>query len=196
VATRGTAEGELLLVDGYNLLRAAPLLQRLEAVSLQAARHALERALSWYARCRKAHVVVIWDGDGQVEKPAALYGRGHGDAPAAGGWVEVCFSRAPETADDLIKQAIERRHGARYLRVITSDRQIRQHARRHRVATTAAADFVRELEEGPRPVPSPTPLPPPRELDPDLSLSPAEVDAWERLFRERPGADHRTSERG
>jgi predicted RNA-binding protein with PIN domain len=38
VTTRRTAASEELLVDGYNLLKAAPLLGAHEAVSLQAAR--------------------------------------------------------------------------------------------------------------------------------------------------------------
>jgi predicted RNA-binding protein with PIN domain len=196
LATRPAGQSEELIVDGYNLLRAAPLLCRLEAVGLQAARQALERALGRYARRCGAHVVVVYDGDGQAgAAAAAVHARAGKAAAGTGGWVDVRFSRVPENADEVIKQEIQHRHGAGYLRVITSDREIRRHARRHRVASTAAADFVRELEEPPPPA-SPAPLPPPPELDPDLSLSPAEVDAWERLFRERPSTDPGTFERG
>ncbi len=52
---------EHLLVDGYNLIKAAPLLRRHEAVSLEKARWALEQALARYARITSAdHPVFRW----------------------------------------------------------------------------------------------------------------------------------------
>jgi predicted RNA-binding protein with PIN domain len=175
VAEQGTTRPEQLLVDGYNVIKGDPLLQRHDHISLQAGRQALERALRRYAQVTGARVCVYYDGDASAnaaeERP--------GQVP-----LETRFSRAPEQADDLIKREIQRSHGSRWIRVITSDREIRRFARDHGIATSVVSEFAEELDSPVRPA-DPTPLAPPPELDPQLSLSPEQVDFWERLFQSR-----------
>lgn len=163
---------EHLLIDGYNLIKADPVLRQHEETSLLAARRALERSLRRYARRTGVSVSVFYDGKRDMQQAQ--------DAGSKG--VCIRFARAPETADDLIKRLVQGRHGARYLRVITSDREIRRFAREHKIASTPAPQFAQELEEAPRRSQSRVPPPPP-ELDPELTLAPEEVDAWEQLFR-------------
>ena len=167
---------EELLVDGYNLLLLAPHLRDSRDPSLQAGRSALERTLERFAARTGAQVLLFYDG-----APAS---GAAGAAPAGRGRLHVFFSQPPQTADDLLARAIEVRHGSRHARVITSDRQIRAQARRHRIRATTAAAFVEELERAAPPF-SAAPYRPPPELDPDLSLSAAEVNHWEQLFAAR-----------
>jgi len=103
----------------------------------------------------------------------------------AGGPVQVVFSRPPRTADDLIQEVIQQRHGAKYLRVISSDRQIRDFARRHRVRATPSGEFEQELETPPHPSRiSPAPEPGREE-----ALSEEQLAEWERIFREGESQD-------
>ncbi|MEW6753289.1 MAG: NYN domain-containing protein [Candidatus Latescibacterota bacterium] len=165
-----------LLVDGYNLIKTLPRFQEQERVSLASARASLEDALRTYADRAACRVTLVYDGGPQAA--ARTGGRG-------GRRLEVVFSEPPEKADDVIRRLVEQRHGARYLRVVTSDRQIRRFAGRHKVRSTPAAEFALELEAPPRPDVHQHEGPPPLEFDPDPRVDPQEVEAWERLFRQR-----------
>lgn len=178
--SRSGRNSEHLLVDGYNLIKADPILRDHEKVSLKAARQALEGALRRYFRRTGARIQIFYDGDQDPDVGPR--------ESAAGDGVEIAFSRSPQKADDLIKHAVQARHGARYLRVISSDREIRRFAGRHKVASTPAPLFAEELECPPAQS-SADPVMPPPELDPDLSLAPDEVASWEKLFRARRDRD-------
>ena len=162
---------ERLLVDGYNLIRAVPRFGRWERDSLQRARSELQKALREYIHHTGARIDLFYDGDGSVAAP---------DVQPLGEGLCAYFSCRPQLADDLIKDEVQNQHGAKRLRVISSDREIRNFARRHRVRSTASDAFDAELEQ-----------PPPRQktrIDPGEAarrLRPpdeGEVDEWERLF--------------
>lgn len=164
---------EHLLVDGYNLIKASPLFRRRERISLQSGRQALQQALTGFARDTGARVTLFFDGD-----------EGLGLVPAAAPRpVQVVFSSPPTTADDLIKEAVQRLHGAGRVRVVTSDREIRRFAERHHIRVTRADDFADELERRPRARPDDEGPPDPEELR-HRRLDEDEVTAWERLFTE------------
>ena len=96
--------------------------------------------------------------------------------------MRVVFSDPPASADDLIKEAVQKSHGARRLRVITSDREIRRYAERHKIRSTRSEDFLHELD-------APIPAPQPQASEQSGSAKPLttdELDEWERLFTERP----------
>ncbi|MBM3280419.1 MAG: NYN domain-containing protein [Candidatus Handelsmanbacteria bacterium] len=160
--------GEHLLVDGYNLIKTSALFSHYERTSLQRARQALVQALNGYARQRGARVTLFFDG-----------GAGQGE-PAPAGPVQVVFSRVPLKADDLIKEAVQERHGARDLRVISTDREVARFAQRHRVRVTGAGAFERELAQPP---PRPQPLPAAEEKWREVPLSEAQIAEWERIFQ-------------
>ena len=163
---------EHLLVDGYNLIRASPRLRRRERVSLQSARQALEQVLTGFARHTGARITLFYDGD-----------EGPGFVPEAGPQpVRVVFSDPPASADDLIREAVQHRHGARRFRVVTSDREIRRFAERHRIRVTRAHDFLEELERPPDPRRAQEEDPPDPEAVRYRRLGDDEVAAWEKLF--------------
>lgn len=168
------AQPEHLLVDGYNLIKTIPHFRQREQVSLEAARRALEQALRSYARATDARITLVYDGDSASEPMISRRQKGS---------VEVLFSRSPEKADDLLKKAIQERHGAKRLRLITSDGEICRFARRHKIRFASASEFAEELDDRPGRQPNSDAPPPPLEFDPDVALEADEVDAWERLFR-------------
>lgn len=175
---------EELLVDGYNLAHAAPHLHPGDPGDLEGIRRSVIRALAAWAARTGGRVVLFFDGEALPVRPVG------GDTS-----VEVVFSRPPEKADDLIKRALQERHGSRRSRLVSSDRELRRWARRQRLSSTGAAEFLEELEAPPALAPQ---AGIPRELDPHLALDEAEVEDWARLFaaasaaprdrgRDRPG---------
>jgi len=169
------AQPEHLLIDGYNVIRATSRFHRQERVGLGAARQGLQQALIRYAQRTGARVTLVFDGDEGVALPLE-------SAPQDP--VQVVFSHPPAKADDLIKKAVQHKHGARRVRVVTSDREIRRFAQRHKIRSTPADEFVlEELDDPPARPPADPPAVPP-EVDPDLALDEEEVNIWERLFRE------------
>ena len=163
-----TSKSEHLLVDGYNLIKTSPFFRHYEAISLQRARQALAQALGAYAKQRGVRITLFFDGDAGVGERSAS------------GPVQVVFSRPPLKADDLIKEAVQERHGAKDLRVISSDREIARFARHHRVRVTATGVFEQELAQPP---PRPQPSLAVEEKWREAPLDEAQIDEWERIFQ-------------
>jgi predicted RNA-binding protein with PIN domain len=171
---------EHLLVDGYNVIKTDPHLRRREQVSLKAARLSLEQILRAYTARSRAFVTLFYDGDEGLESLSDNREQG---------FLQVVFSHPPEKADDLIKRTIQRQHGSGRVRVITSDREIRRFARRHKLRSTPSSEFVEEVNRLPRPPAATCASPPPPELDPELRLTPEEIEAWEQLFQRGKNED-------
>ena len=161
---------EHLLIDGYNLIKASQLFQG-RGDTLERARSRLQQALSAYGRRADKHITLYYDGTGESSNTAS----------ASGPHVTIEFSRYPQQADDLIAQAVKKKHGAKWLRVISSDRAVQRCAARHKIRSTCSEDFLDELT-GPVQAPS-APAPAHDGTEADPSLDPAELDQWEALFR-------------
>ncbi|MDP6699958.1 MAG: NYN domain-containing protein, partial [Candidatus Latescibacteria bacterium] len=139
--------------------------------SLAKARLALQHTLDAHSRRADVRITLYYDGDDL-------------DHPTTGrhGAIAIEFSRAAEKADDLIMRAVQAQHGARWLRVVSSDREIRRFARRHKIRSIAAEDFLDELEA---PIAPATAAP----RDPKAAARHAgadhpddDLDEWERAF--------------
>ena len=159
---------EHLLIDGYNLIKSSQLFHRPEQ-PLEQARVGLHRALDTYQHHTQNTITLYYDGDGTNELPRqSRYEE-----------IRIIFSHAPETADDLIMRAAQDKHGAKWLRVISSDREIRRYAERHKIRSTRSEDFLHELD-------APIPAPQPQASEQSGSAKPLttdELDEWERLFK-------------
>ena len=171
---------EHLLVDGYNLIRSTPLFSQQERISLEAGRQELQQALAAYARQTNTRITIFFDGDKTVKHAAnQQYGP-----------LQIVFSRYPKSGDDLIKEAAQDKHGAKNMRVITSDREIRNFARRHKIHSTSAPEFVEEMDEQPqRKVASTNPEPHEQEIKRQTPLDEREIAEWEKIFAEKRGED-------
>ena len=125
---------EHLLIDGYNLIKSSQLFQG-RGDSLERARNCLQQALAAYARRADKHITLYYDGTGESSNTTC----------ASGPSITIQFSRYPQQADDLIAQAVQKKHGAKWLRVISSDRAVQRCAARHKIRSTCSEDFIDEL---------------------------------------------------
>ena len=83
----------------------------------------------------------------------------------------------------MIAQAVAKKHGAKWLRVISSDRAVQRCAARHKIRSTSSEDFLDELTA---PVQAPsTPAPTHDGTESHPPLDPDELDQWEALFRKK-----------
>jgi len=163
---------EVLLIDGYNLIKTDPLLLRREHFGLEAARSTLEQRLHAYAQRTSAQLILFFDGDEGLPDHVAIRREGA---------MQIIFSQPPQKADDLLKQAIQQRYGAVRVRLISTDRDIRKCARQHRIRSTSSSQFLEELAQSGNWRAPKNSLPPP-ELDPLLNLDEDQIDLWERIF--------------
>lgn len=109
-----------ILIDGYNVIRNTPGLLAAERVSLAAGREALLGQI----RARYLHtphtVIVVFDGDGDVESAAAFPGFRRG---------RVVYSCRGETADSVIERlAASEAARSSDVVVVSNDGQVRQAA--------------------------------------------------------------------
>ena len=160
---------EHLLIDGYNLIKTVPRFSWYERTSLEAARTALQQALAAFSKRTGIDISLYFDGD-----------TGCGDEAGGNSPLRIFFSRTPQTADDLIKRACQDKHGAKWLRVVSSDKEIRRFARRHRIRSVSAEEFDREMDRRGPAVQQDVEAS--EESLRERPLDEAEIDAWERLF--------------
>ena len=101
-----------ILVDGYSLLHNWPELAEGEPRHSEAARGALAEILSQYQDANGTPVTIFFDGN------RARYAKPKNEADGA---VEIIFSRAGQTADDLIERAAHRFQAYGEVLVVTDD---------------------------------------------------------------------------
>ena len=163
---------EHLLIDGYNLIKVSQLFQG-RGDTLKRARNRLQQALAAYGRRADKHITLYYDGTGESPNTTST----------SGPYLTIEFSRYPQQADDLIAQAVAQKHGAKWLRVISSDRAVQRCAARHKIRSTCSEDFLDELTGPVQAPPEPAPTPARDGTETDPSLDPNELDQWEVLFR-------------
>ena len=167
---------EHLLIDGYNLIKSSQLFQG-RGDALERARSRLQQALAAYGRRADKHITLYYDGIGASPRTART----------SGPHVTIEFSRYPQQADDLIARAVAQKHGAKWLRVISSDRAVQRCAARHKIRSTCSEDFLDELTGPVQTPPAPAPDRDGDGTEAHPPLDPDDLDRWEALFRK--GAD-------
>jgi predicted RNA-binding protein with PIN domain len=157
----------LVIVDGYNVILRSPSMRPNEGRTLRQAREKLVNMLSWVVGGEEARFVVVFDG-AHVAGP-----------PEKSGRVEVRFSRQPATADDVIRELVEKAlENEQHVTVVTADLEVARHARAMG-ADIALSDLflasvlgpaAREAGEAP---------------EKPSALSKKEVEEWAEMFRNR-----------
>ncbi len=151
------------LIDGHNLIASLPDIDLADPND----EAKLVLKLRGFAARKKTQCTVIFD-HGLPGGPSNLSTRS----------VKVIFAAAEySNADSLIKRRISKTPDASNWTLVSSDREILNYARPHRMRHMSAADFARELQRDERPqkgndaVDTPT-------------LSEEEIDEWLDIFGE------------
>src|SRR5574337_1027952 len=120
-----------LLIDGYNLLGAAP-----EAgLDIDERREGLVNRLAVYKKVRGVKVTVVFD--------AARSGRLTRSREMKAG-VEVIFSKNGEDADSVIKELSVK--GGPSLTIVSSDRELCSYAKSRGAVTLSSGEFAELLD--------------------------------------------------
>jgi predicted RNA-binding protein with PIN domain len=127
-----------ILVDGYSLLHNWPELAPGAARHSEAARDALVEILTQYQDSKGTPVTIFFDGAGtRRSKPKN----------AAAGTVEVLFSRAGQTADDMIERAAHRFQEYGEVLVVTDDHAERDTVSGFGGSVASCANFIGMIGE-------------------------------------------------
>ena len=133
-----------IIVDGYNVIRADPTLQRAERVSLEEARRVLLSTLNSSPRLRNDEVTVVFDGtfEGRPYANSQRFGR-----------VTALYSARGQTADDVIKARVGVLSGSSArpadIVVVTNDGEIRRHCLALGCQVSGSENLLNQLP-GPR----------------------------------------------
>ncbi len=127
-----------ILVDGYSLLHNWPELAPGAARHSETARDALVEMLTHYQDAKGTPITVFFDGSGsRRSKPKS----------EAAGTVEVLFSRAGQTADDMIERAALRFQDYGEVLVVTDDNAERNLVSGFGGSVASCDNFIRMIGE-------------------------------------------------
>ena len=164
-------ESKLVIVDGYNLILRSARLKPGPGRTLRESRAMLVSLLAWMMGGNDVRFIVVFDG---AEEAGA-------DEPS--GRVQVRFSRPPETADDVIRQIVEKRVGGdEHITVVTADIEVARHARAEGADVSLADLFLASAlgdlgKEGG--------APDDESADKPVQLSKKELAEWAEIFTRR-----------
>ena len=126
-----------ILIDGYSLLHNWPELAEGAPRHSEAARGALVEILTHYQDAGGTPITVFFDGN------TARYAKPKNEAAGA---VEVLFSRAGQTADDLIERAAHRFQDYGEVLVVTDDLAERDMVSGFGGSVASCANFIRMID--------------------------------------------------
>jgi predicted RNA-binding protein with PIN domain len=105
------SQTQRIIIDGYNVIHADEALHRKAAHDLDGARRDLIERLKNYVERRDLRMTVVFDGRGGLVDAESV----------VGGALQLLFSAAGQSADDLILQTLRGSSNARAYIVVTSD---------------------------------------------------------------------------
>ena len=150
------------LIDGHNLIPKVGL--RLDSPDDEME---LVAILQEFARLKRQQVEVYFDG-----APIGY------DGTRKLGTVRVHFVRLGQTADNAIRARLNNMaKDARNWIVVSSDREVQSSAHVVHAQTVSSEEFVKILKAAVSSAPKPSTV--------DKKLSPAEVEEWLKIFREK-----------
>jgi hypothetical protein len=123
-----------IIVDGYNLIRNSAALNVLDHQDIQLGREALVDVLAAYKKVKHHKITVVFDG---ADAPVFYQSQDRIKG------ITVRFSRAGQTADDVIKRMAA--HDREKALIVSSDREIVTAATACRAATISTLEFGEKL---------------------------------------------------
>lgn len=159
-----------ILIDGYNLLHASAGTDHdWMPLPLEDARSAMVDFLATRRWGRRERITVVFDGSGT----SALDMRAENQRG-----IEVLFSEAGVTADEVIQQIVRDAPNPRKILVVSADREIRDFVIRHGAKVIAPSSFLSTSEEHHQQRRRHTGEPPEKYR----GAGPGEVEHWRRIF--------------
>jgi uncharacterized protein len=126
-----------ILVDGYSLLHSWPELAPGKARYSPAARTELIRMVTQYHDASGVPVTIVFDG---------TTGLASADEPPSTPEVEILYSQAGQSADQMIERAAHRLRAYGEVLVVTDDRAERDTAESVGALTSSCLNFIRTIE--------------------------------------------------
>jgi predicted RNA-binding protein with PIN domain len=155
------------LIDGNNLIGTLPDLELRDPGS----RFELINRLLAFQQIHKTRILLVFDGPPDDSIPQKIKIR-----PL----FKVYFSEKGNNADAIIKKLIAKETDTRRFFVVSSDRELKDFARKNGASTLNSREFQRELKRALKKYKKQC------ELDKDVSLpSPLEVDQWKKVFKKK-----------
>ncbi len=118
-----------IIIDGYNLIRRIPELERLDRVNMEEARETLIKELSLYRSGKRHQIVVVFDG---------LEALHLGGSSTRDRGVTVRFSPRGKSADQVIRDALKNREADV---LVSADRELTDAADRSDVTSVSPGLF-------------------------------------------------------
>ena len=100
----------ILIVDGHSVIFAWPELRRMHEVRTASARDAVVRLMTEYQDATEEHVVVVFDGKS-----------GKTSQDSMPGGIQVFYSKAGQTADEVIERLVAKYGESHDITVATAD---------------------------------------------------------------------------
>lgn len=160
-----------VIIDGYNFLHASA-----EAdydwirLSLEDARTAIVYFLATRGRPRREHLTVVFDGAGSLEYNIRSENQQG---------VEVVFSEAGVTADEVICTMVANAPNARSVLVVSADREIRGFVKKYGAKVIAPLTFMTTAEEHHE---RRSRRPPPEPPEKFKGTAKGEIEHWRKVF--------------
>lgn len=158
------------LIDGYNLYHAA---RKITEEWSQLVPMALCRMIAEDMQRLRDGAIVVFDGAAPRGRPADV-------EPV--GYVRIVYSGPKSDADTVLEQMIQQNTAPRRLAVVSTDRRVRQAARRRRAVSLRSEEYllslVRRLDQ------------PPRRGDPPekrQGVPEGQLNEWLEMFGIEPG---------
>jgi len=160
-----------ILIDGYNFLHASAGTDHdWTELPLEDAREAMVSFLAAGGRPHRQSLTVVFDGAGTRQYDTRAENRQG---------VEVIFSEAGVTADEVIRGMVSEAPDPRSILVVTADRAIRDFVRKLGAKVTAPATFLTNCDRRRMKRRRRTPREPPEKF---RGTAPGEVKRWRKIL--------------
>lgn len=152
------------LIDGNNLIGTSPDLSLNDPL----ARQILIKRLLTFQRQTAKSLILVFDGDP---------GNFPQEFEPVPGKFRVKFPRFGMSADEVIEELIEKTDNPQGYILVTSDRNLRNFAKRHRVKSIKCEEFLKMIKKVLKELRKKQEW-----KKPDVKLTPQEIEIWMKIF--------------
>ncbi len=166
---------KVLIIDGYNLIEAAPELFK-KMPTLESRREHLIKIIHSTPHLRNVKIVVVFDGNSPKGIPKKYQQHN----------IQIIFSGDQQEADQIIQDMVRREASGKSLHIISSDREIQNTASDHHAQISSSQEFWKRLRRNQSIKRSSNKS----DTANKEELSQREVQEWLNIFRKGKPGDH------